>query len=288
MTDGKDDDIIDCMARMKGDGQAFAVATVVRTEELTAAKAGAKAVIRGDGSIVGWVGGGCAAGAVRKAAHEALTDGKTRLIRVRPGDMASEEEIAPRGMELHASGCPSRGITEVFIEPVLPRPSLVVVGGSPVAVAVAGLGRRSGYVLSVAALPGEQGAFDGADNRIEDFALQQLPRIDTSFIVVSTQGRRDREALIAALKTKAPYVAFVGSRKKADKLRADAAAAGVAPERLQVLRAPAGLDIGGITPEEIALSILAEMVQERRRGGVSERPAVQTEDEAPGHRPRAH
>src|SRR3972149_1484751 len=133
------EDIIDCMARMKGDGQPFALATVIRTEDATAAKAGAKAVVRADGTGIGWVGGGCTLGAVRKAAAQALSDGRARLIRVRPKERLAEDP-AEAGVDLHKNACPSGGTVEVFIEPILPRPALIVVGASPVARAPAALG----------------------------------------------------------------------------------------------------------------------------------------------------
>src|SRR3990170_1508546 len=139
------DRLIDCMARMKGENRPFAVATVVRTQDATSAKAGAKAVLRADGTIEGWIGGGCTQGAVRKAAAAA----------------------------------------------------------------------RIGFAVTVAALPGDLAAFTQADKRIEGFDLARDSRAAGGFVVVATQGKRDREALAAALATRAPYVGFVGSRKKA-------------------------------------------------------------------------
>jgi xanthine dehydrogenase accessory factor len=159
--------------------------------------------------------------------------------------------------------CPSQGTTDVFVEPVLPRPQLVVCGASPVAVAIAELGRRIGFALTVCAPAGDQAAFPEADRRIEGFAL---PVEDTGarFVVVSTQGRGDEAALQAALAVDAAYVAFVGSRKKAEALKAVLAKRGVTAEKLARLKAPAGLDLGSITPDEIAISILAEIIAVRR------------------------
>ncbi len=272
------EDIIDCMARMKGDGQPFALATVIRTEDATAAKAGAKAVVRADGTVVGWIGGGCTLGAVRKTAAQVLADGQARLIRVRPKDRLADEP-AEAGVELHKNACPSGGTVEVFVEPILPRPALIVAGGSPVARALAELGRGAGFAVTVAALPEDQAGFDDVNARIEGFDLTQAPGAGTGYVVVATQGKRDREALAAALSCGAPYVAFVGSRKKAATLRTAMLESGVPAEQVDALRAPAGLDIGAATPEEIALSILAEIVQERRLATRSAQPpAVQIEE----------
>jgi xanthine dehydrogenase accessory factor len=279
MTD-RPEDIIDCMARMKGDGQPFALATVVRTEDATAAKAGAKAVVRADGAVTGWVGGGCTLGAVRKAAARALADGQARLVRVRPNAAEAAEAAAREapGVELHGSRCPSGGTIEVFVEPILPRPSLIVAGASPTARALADLGRRGGFAVTVAARAEDQAAFAEADFRIEGFDLSAAPRPRDGYVVVATQGKGDREALAAALAGGAPYVAFVGSRRKAEALKAAMREAGVPEARIAALHAPAGLDIGAATPEEIAISILAEIVEERRREFRAAPPSVESEE----------
>jgi xanthine dehydrogenase accessory factor len=182
-------------------------------------------------------------------------------------------------VELHKSVCPSGGTIEVFVEPILPRPVLIVAGGAPVARTLAALGLRAGFAVTVAALPEDQTGFAEADARIEGFDLTRAPGIATGYVVVATQGKRDREALAAALTSGAPYVAFVGSRKKSETLRAAMAQMDVPAEQIGSLHAPAGLDIGAATPEEIALSILAEIVQERRQAARSDlQPRVQIED----------
>jgi len=145
----------------------------------------------------------------------------------------------------------------------LPRPQIVICGSSPVAVAIADLGRRIGFAVTVCAPASDQSAFSEADRRIEGYALP-VDEAGGRFVVVSTQGRGDEAALQAALAVEADYVAFVGSRKKAHALKAKLAVAGISPERLARLKAPAGLDLGAITPDEIAVSILAEIVAARR------------------------
>jgi xanthine dehydrogenase accessory factor len=152
---------------------------------------------------------------------------------------------------------------DIFIEPVLPRPQVVICGSSPVAVAVAGLARRAGFAVTVCAPAAEQQAFGEADKRIEGFALP-VDEAGARYVVVSTQGRGDEAALLAALAVDVDYVAFVGSRRKAETLKATLAQRGVAAARLAKLKAPAGLDLGAITPDEIAISIIAEIVAVRR------------------------
>ncbi|MBL8708357.1 MAG: XdhC family protein [Rhodospirillaceae bacterium] len=265
------DNILDLVSAMKAGERAFALATVVRTVAATAAKPGAKAVILPDGTIEGgWIGGGCARGAVLKAAQAALLDGKPRLVSIQPMDLLKDQGLRPgeerAGIAFAKNMCPSQGTMDVFVEPFLPRPQLVICGASPVALALAQQAAGLGFALTVAAPAVDRTAFGATGGRqIDGYDLSSLPSGER-FIVVSTQGKGDEAALKAALAVEASYVAFVGSPKKAVALRAQLAEAGVPAARLEELRAPAGLDLGAISPEEIALSILAEMIQVRRRG----------------------
>jgi xanthine dehydrogenase accessory factor len=198
-------DILNTISGRKAARQPFALATVVRTVAATAAKAGAKAVILPDGTISeGWIGGGCARAAVLKAAREALADGKPRLVSVQPPDALQEQGIPAgeerAGVRFAENMCPSQGTMDVFVEPILPHPEIVVCGSSPVAVAVAELGRRIGFAVTVCAPAAEQASFVAADRRIEGYALpagEAGPR----FVVIATQGRGDEAALRAALIT---------------------------------------------------------------------------------------
>ena len=257
------DEIVETMAQLIRVEEPFALATVVRTIAAAAAKPGAKALIRSDGSMIGRVGGGCTRAAVEQAARRALADGKARLIRVRPETGADRET---EGVEVHPSSCPSGGTVDVFVEPMLPAPRLIIMGGSPAARALSDLARRIGFAVTVAAPAADQKGFVDVERRIEDFDLSVEPAAATSFVVVATQGRGDRAALGAALLSGARYVACIASRRKAAALKARLIEDDMAPDRVGRLRGPAGLDIGAITPEEIALAILADIVRERRQG----------------------
>jgi xanthine dehydrogenase accessory factor len=240
-------EVMELVSRLKAAEQAFVLATVVRTVSVTAAKAGAKAIIRPDGSIAaGWIGGGCARGAVLKAAREALADGEPRMVSVQPEDLLAELGVEPGenrdGIRFAKNMCPSQGTMDIFVEPVLPHPSLVILGASPVALSLAEQARTLGFHVTLAA--------PAAD----------LP------VVVSTQGKGDEAALRAAVSVDAAYHAFVGSRRKMAALRAKLGSEGIEADALERIKAPAGLDLGAITPEEIAMSILAEITLERRRG----------------------
>ncbi len=149
-------DILDLVSNLKAKGEAFVLATVVRTVSVTAAKAGAKAVIRPDGTFSeGWIGGGCARAAVLKAAREAIADGKPRLFSVQPEELLEEQGVKPGeekdGVRFARNMCPSQGTMDVFVEPVLPKPQLIICGSSPVAVALADLGRRLGFAAVICA-----------------------------------------------------------------------------------------------------------------------------------------
>jgi xanthine dehydrogenase accessory factor len=262
------DDVLELANGMQAKGEIFALATVVRTVASTAAKAGAKAVIASDGAITGgWIGGGCARAAVMKAAAAALADGQPRLISVQPADALAAQGLqagqAKDGVEFAKSACPSRGTMDIFIEPFLPRPQLAIYGASPVAVALAELAQRMAFFVTVAAPPEQHRRFREVDRLVEGFTLPGGGD-GLDFAVVATQGSGDTAALTAALNSHAHHVAFVGSRRKAEVLVQALASAGISADRLALVRAPAGLDIGAITPDEIAFSIVAELIALRR------------------------
>jgi xanthine dehydrogenase accessory factor len=263
-------EVLDLVAQMKAAEEAFVLATVVRTVSVTAAKAGAKAIIRPDGSIVaGWIGGGCAKGAVLKAAREALIDGEPRMVSVQPENLLAELGVKPgqtrEGVRFASNMCPSKGTMDIFVEPVLPHPSLVILGASPVAMSLATQARQLGYHVTLAAPATDLAATPDADVVVDGFAPGYLNKA-RRFVVVSTQGKGDEAALKQALAIEAAYHAFVGSQRKMASLRDKLVASGLDAAAIDRVKAPAGLDLGAITPEEIAMSILAEITVERRRG----------------------
>jgi len=263
-------EVLDLVAQMKAAEESFVLATVVRTVSVTAAKAGAKAIIRPDGTIVaGWIGGGCARGAVLKAAREALADGEPRMVSVQPENLLAELGVRPGenrdGVRFASNMCPSKGTMDIFVEPVLPHPSLVILGASPVALSLAAQARPLGYHVTLAAPAADLANAPAVDMLIDSFNLGDM-NAARRFVVVSTQGKGDEAALRAAVATDAAYHAFVGSRRKMASLRDRLLAEGIEAALLDRVKAPAGLDLGAITPEEIAMSILAEITMERRRG----------------------
>lgn len=256
--------------RMRRDAEPYALATVVRTISVTAAKAGAKAVISADGRIAGgWIGGGCARGAVIKAAKAAIEDGEPRLISLQPQDLLAELGVEAgdnrQGVQFAKNMCPSQGTMDIFVEPVLPRPKLVILGASPVAAALAQQGPGIGFECIAHASLEDHTAFTDVCDVKDGFDIPDNSNAE-SYLVVSTQGRGDLAALQSALAAPSKHIAFVGSHRKISHLKSKLREKGFSDESLDRINGPAGLDLGAITPEEIALSILAELLMIRRRG----------------------
>lgn len=244
-------DINTAANELRARDEPFAFATIIRTVGTTAAKPGAKALVRADGTIEkGFLGGGCTRGAVKRAALRAFETGAPELISVAPEEELTKQGVAPgehqSGVTYARNGCPSRGTIDIFIEPCLPMPEIVVLGASPVAEALARLAPAFHWAVSLETPGHPSGA------RLRAF-------------VVATQGQGDLAALEGALGSGDDPVAFVGSAKKFASLAVKLAEAGVPKARIDAVDAPAGLDIGAVTPEEIALSILASLTDLRRR-----------------------
>lgn len=262
-------DLQPLMSRFQNASEPFVLATVVRTISVTAAKAGAKAVIDRDGEIVGgWIGGGCARAAVIRAARAAFEDGETRLISLQPEEFLAELGVKAgderEGVQFARNMCPSQGTMDIFIEPVLPRPNLVICGASPVALALARQAPTIGFDITICAPSEDHPAFPGQGRLLDGYGLDATGNAD-NYVIVSTQGRGDLAALEAMVEQRAKHIGFVGSRRKIAALKAKLSEKGVETQKLERIQGPAGLDLGAITPEEIALSILAELVQIRRQ-----------------------
>ena len=253
-------------------GEPFALATVVRVERPASARPGMKAIVLLDGTLEGWVGGSCAHPVVVREALAAMREGRSRLISLSPHP---REREAQEGVIYHPMTCHSGGSLEIYIEPVLPRPVLLLVGDTPLVGALAGLGRLEGFTVW-AADAGEGTPRFEADLRL---SLEQLTRkvTTTTYVVVATMGSDDEATLEQVAGTGAGYVGLVASRKRADAVMTDLRSRGLPAETLRRIKAPAGLDIGAVTPEEIALSIMAEIIQVRR----AQRAEVRTPAAAP-------
>lgn len=225
--------------------QPFALVTVLRVTPPTSARAGDKAVVTADGTIHGWIGGGCAQPAVIKTVRAALQDRQPRTIRITPSDESQEQQLGDV-LEFGMS-CHSGGTLELFIDPVVAAPTLAVLGDSPVAYALADLGPRVGFAV---------------EHLTSTEVFAQLS--SHTPVVVATQGRGDLPALRAALAATAATTWFVASARKAAVLKDNLRTAGHDSAAVDAIIAPAGTPIGAQTPEEIALSVLAAVIAHQR------------------------
>ena len=252
-------DLLDLAARLTSERRPYALATVVRSERPTSGKPGNMALISADGVMHGWIGGSCTRSEVIRHALETLDGGEPRLLAFgsSPG---RPDDLVPVPMS-----CSSGGKVEVHVNPVLPAPVLVVAGRSPVALALVRLGGAMGYA-TVAEASGDEALAAAADEVVDDLAetaarYAERPRGWRLYAVVATMGRRDERSL-AELAAAAPdYLGVIASPTRMEAVRRVLVAQGLDADEIARVRGPAGLDIGAESPEEIAVSILAEIVQ---------------------------
>jgi xanthine dehydrogenase accessory factor len=250
-------------AELSAAGRPYAFATVVAVARPTSARPGAHGIVHPDGTIEGWVGGSCAQPVVVREALHALADGQPRLLRLSKN--APAEGRRGDGIIELVMTCHSGGTLEIYVEPNLPKPQLWVAGITPIASALVELGSAAGFQVTLFDPIADAAAFPSAAAVRTETNLVAVEREASPFVVVATQGQWDEEALAGALRRDARYVGLVASPTRAAAVRAWLREeTGLAEERLAALRAPAGMDLGAETPEEVALSILAELVQVRR------------------------
>jgi xanthine dehydrogenase accessory factor len=249
-------------AELVAAGVPFAVATVVAVRRPTSARPGAHGIVHPDGSIEGWVGGSCAQPVVVREALRSMLDGRSRLLRI-SRDAPSDATRADGVIELVMT-CHSGGTLEINVEPVLPAPQLWVLGTTPICAALVELGSAAGWDVTLIDPVADESAFATASRVVASSDLSRVDATSAPYVVVATQGQWDEEALAAALQRDVAYIGLIASPTRAAVVRDYLLGEGVPEERLAALRAPAGLDLGAESPEEVALSILAELVQVRR------------------------
>jgi xanthine dehydrogenase accessory factor len=231
-------DLLERAAALRRQGKPFVLATVVRSLRPASARPGDRALLLGEGKPIGWVGGGCVHTAIEREAAVALAEGAPRLVRLSP--QPRDED----GIVNYPMTCHSGGTLEIYLEPVLPAPELVILGESPVAEALAALAEPLGFALRG--------------------SLEAITSTDAWVVAAAMSSDEDHPIVREALEQGVPYVAMVASRRRAEALVAELRGDGIAEDAITRLKAPAGLDLGAATPAEIALSILAEIVQRRR------------------------
>jgi xanthine dehydrogenase accessory factor len=246
------------MAEMTSQGKPFAVATVVRVSGSSSAKQGSKAIIDSIGKIaMGWVGGGCAESAVRNEALKCIQLERPELITL---DMTDE---------LLGVGMPCGGKMDVYIEPVLPQPDLLIVGHGRIAEVLAAIAQLMDFSVIVNDCGADRESFPHATRLItEDFDLTETPIGSRTYVVIATLHKKDHLWLQKALEGNAAYIALIASRHRSRLVLDYLIATGMPAEKVEKVWAPAGLDLAAATPEEIALSIVSQMVALRRGGSV--------------------
>jgi len=236
------------IARLAADlalqGQPYVLATVVRAEAPASVRPGAKAIVYADGRVEGWIGGSCSEPNVVRHARHALLTGETELLRIGPEDL-----LSPTGVTSLTTTCPSGGTVDIFLEPVQPSPQLVVIGHTPVAHAVASIGEAIGH--RVILIDGRSG-------------LDVAGMEPGANVVVASMGHYDEDALVAALAFQPATLALIASRKRAraalDLLRER----GISDELIATIDTRPGIELGEVTQEEIALAVVAGIVQRTR------------------------
>lgn len=231
----------------------FVLATVVAYKNPQSAKPGSKAIIKADGSMTGWIGGGCVQPIVLREAKLALQTGNPKLLTISPDAPREDWE----GVQSFRMTCEGGGSLEIYLEPFLPKPQLVILGSSPVAETLAKLGALLEF--KVVSLPDPKNAKDHID--------------ENSYVVVATMGNQDEEGLLAVVGTRPKYLGLVASRKKSEALFEYVRGVGATDEDIAAITCPAGLEIGSETLPEIALSVAAELTRVRRKN--SEQPVAE-------------
>jgi len=231
-------------------GQAFALATVVWRQGPSSSKQGSRAIITSDGQMHGWIGGACAEPVVIREAKQVIADGTARLLLLGSPDQFGT--AVPEGMTVVPISCQSEGALQVYIEPVLPSPHLVIVGSSPMTHTLAELARALGWHTELIGAP--------------DFTAGRAD--ERSMVIIATQGHSDEDMIERAAGLRPAYLGLVASRRRGEAVLGYLAERGVPQDQLDRVHAPAGLDLGRTTHEEMAVAILAELVQLRASGAL--------------------
>jgi xanthine dehydrogenase accessory factor len=237
--------ILEQAAEMSRRGESFALATVVWRQGPSSSQPGSRAIITADGEVRGWIGGACAEPSVLREAQHVIMSGQSRLLLL--GNPDQFGEAVQDGMAVIPIACQSEGALAVYIEPVVPVPHLVVVGRSPMAHTLAKLAADLGWRADL---------IDGADFTTADAD-------ERSMVVVATQGHHDEAVVERAVAARPAYLGLVGSAKRGAGLLGYLADRGVPADQLDHVRVPAGLDLGRTTHQEIAVAVIAELVQLR-------------------------
>jgi xanthine dehydrogenase accessory factor len=241
---------------LRAQEEPFVLATVVAYKSPQSAKPGSKAIIKSDGSMIGWIGGGCVQPIVLREAKQALQTGSPKLLTINPDEVRDDW----KGVQSFQMTCEGGGSLKIYLEPYLPKPQLVIVGNSPVAEMVAQLGTLLDFKVVAAD---------------KDYGSAKDQINESSYVVVATMGNGDEEGLLAVIGTRPRYLGLVASRKKSEALFEYVRTTGASDEDIAVITCPAGIEIGSETMPEIALSVAAEITRVRRMRSEQQEPRVE-------------
>jgi xanthine dehydrogenase accessory factor len=241
---------------------------------------GDAALVTEGGDYHGWAGGGCTRSTVLREALRAIADGEPRLLSLSPEAAAGQRP----GMLALPMTCDSGGTVEIYVEPVLPVPRMVLFGSSPAVRVLSRIARAMGYRVDVVDPDADATAFPDAEKVHGDPASYNVPR--GAHVLVATMGERDVDAIAAAAARDPAYLGVIASRKRFEPLRDALLARGVSREAVERIAVPAGLDIGARTPEEIAVSIMAQIVERRRRAAREAAPSEHSAETVSPAKPR--
>jgi xanthine dehydrogenase accessory factor len=256
--------VLERMGELARSGQAFALATVVWRQGPSSSKQGSRAIITAQGELHGWIGGACAEPVVIREARQVIADGNARLLLLGSPDQFGT--AVPEGMTVVPISCQSEGALEVYIEPVFPVPHLVIVGGSPMVRVLAEMAGALNWRTDL--YSPQDFTADGAGKQWAD---------ERSMVIVATQGHGDEDMIERAVAMRPAYLGLVASRRRGEAVLGYLAERGVPRDQLDRVHAPAGLDLGRTTHEEMAVAILAELVQLRASGALGGVPAPRAE-----------
>lgn len=253
-------------------GSNFAIAQVIDRIAPCSGKVGDKAIVLETGELIGWVGGGCVRGIVIKEAIDVIKSKRYRRVRISPEGGTRETA----SYKEYVMSCQSKGTLEVIIEPVIPQPELMVVGKSNIARKLAQLASAADFRVSVLATDVDPQMFPAANHVSELVDFGAFKNLTNTYIIVTTQGEDDELSVKKALQTSVKYVGFVASAKKSEDIRTYLKNEGISIERIEQLRSPVGLDINAKLASEVAISILAEVIDHFRSGNAAETTPIHT------------
>ena len=258
-------------------GEPFVLATVVAYRRPQSAKPGSKAIIRGDGTVTGWVGGGCVQPIVIREAQKALERGKSNLIVISPDNVPQGWE----GVQEYLMTCQGGGSLQIYLEPMLPRPSLFIFGHSPVAQVLSHLSKVLDYNVSIVDPSATTELFPDADHLFTDLTAIQKQITPNSFVIVATMGDGDEDVLTALATASPAHIGFVASKEKSSGIFQYLRDNGISENYIKQIKSPAGLELGAETLPEIAFSVMAELIQLKKKQQSDSKSKQKLDSKAP-------